>query len=162
MCANEDHERFMARAIALGRYGAMEAGAGGPFGAVVVKNGEIIGEGYNRVISGRDPTRHGEMEAIRAACQTLDSHLLEGCVLYTSAECCPMCAAAAWWARIEHIFYAADIADTKTYGGFDDSEIYAELRRPHAERHLPVTQICRAEALEVWKEFQASPTRVHY
>lgn len=152
----------MRRAIELGRRGAFIEGAGGPFGAVVVRDGEIIGEGFNRVIAGRDPTRHGEMEAIREACAKLDTHVLEGCVLYTSAECCPMCAAAAWWARIATIYYASTIDDALVYGGFDDSEIYAEIRRPVAERKLPTIQICHAEAVAVWKEFQSHPGRAHY
>lgn len=162
MEASADDIRFMRRAIELGRQGALVEGAGGPFGAVVVKDGEIIGEGFNKVILGRDPTRHGEMEAIRMACRKLDTHILEGCTLYTSAECCPMCAAAAWWARISRIFYASTIADALTYGGFDDSEIYEEIRRPVTERKLPTCQICHAEALVVWREFEKSPHRVHY
>ena len=152
----------MRRAIELGRRGAMVERAGGPFGAVVVKDGEIIGEGFNQVIAGHDPTRHGEMEAIRQACAKLGTHLLEGCTLYTSAECCPMCAAAACWARLDAIFYASTIADAQAYGGFDDAEIYDELRRPVAERKLPTRQICCAEAVEVWKEFQALPDRACY
>ena len=157
-----EHEGFMRKAIELGRHGAFVEGAGGPFGAVVVHAGEVIGEGFNRVIAGRDPTRHGEMEAIRQACAKLGTHILEGCVLYSSAECCPMCAAAAWWARIDAVYYASTIEDALIYGGFDDFEIYEELRRPVAERKLPTQQICRDEAVEVWKEFQALPGRAHY
>jgi tRNA(Arg) A34 adenosine deaminase TadA len=101
-------------------------------------------------------------EAIRQACSALGTHILEGCVLYSSAECCPMCAAAAWWARIDVIYYASTSEDVLVYGGFDDLEIYEELRRPVAERKLPTRQICRGEAVEVWKEFQALPGRAHY
>lgn len=157
-----DDIRFMRRAIELGRRGAFEEGAGGPFGAVVVKNGEIVGEGFNRVILKRDPTRHGEMEAIRMACEKLGTHVLAGCTLYTSAECCPMCAAAAWWARIDRIFYASTVQDALVYGGFDDQEIYDEMRRGPSERKLPTRQICQDEAVEVWRAFQVSPHRVHY
>lgn len=152
----------MLRAIALGRQGAFEERAGGPFGAVIVKDGRIVGEGFNRVILKGDPTCHGEMEAIRDAAKNLGTHVLEGCTLYTSAECCPMCAAAAWWARIDRIFYAATIDDAETFGSFDDTAIYEDLRKPPGERKIPSCNVCRDDALAVWREFETSPLRVHY
>lgn len=162
MEANAEDVRFMRRAIELGRHGAFVEKAGGPFGAVVVKDGNIVGEGFNRVLLGKDPTRHGEMEAIRDAARTLGTHILAGCTLYTSAECCPMCAAAAWWARIDRIVFAATIADAEAFGSFDDVAIYEDLAKPVTERRIPTCNVCRDEALVVWRDFEARPDRAHY
>jgi len=137
--------------------------AGGVFGTVIVnKNGAIIAEGANRVVAENDPTWHGEIEAIRKACKKVGSFKLEGCTLYSSAECCPMCAAAAYWAGIEKIYYAATCGDALEYGNFDDSMIYSELKKPSTERSIPAEQILREEAVEVWKKYQNMPGRVQY
>src|SRR5580700_12071594 len=113
--SNADHEKFMRRAIKLSALAGLEYGTGGPFGAVIVKDNKVLAEGMNRVIASRDPTWHGEMEAIRLACITLQSSKLTGCTLYTSAEPCPMCMATCYWAGIEQVFYGATVEDAFEY-----------------------------------------------
>ena len=159
---NLDHEKFMRRAIELSAKTSLIDNAGGVFGAVIVKDGEIIAEGANRVVAENDPTWHGEMEAIRHACKRLGSFKLEGCTMYTSAEPCPMCAAASYWAGIEQIFYGATVGDALEYGGFDDTMIFAQLRHPTLGRTLPARQILRYEAVEIWKKYHEKPDRVAY
>lgn len=158
----DQHSEFMARAIALSEQTALVDSAGGAFGAVIVQDGRIIGEGRNRVVAENDPTWHGEMEAIRNACRSQGSFKLRAATLYTSAEPCPMCMAAAYWAGIGEIFYASTNADALTYGDFDDSMIYGEIRKPAAERSIPCRQIMRAEAIEVWKKYRDKADRVPY
>jgi guanine deaminase len=158
----EDDKRFMSRAIALSEKTSLIDSAGGVFGTVIVQNGEIIGEGANRVVAENDPTWHGEIQAIRNACAKVGSFKLTGATLYTSAEPCPMCAAAAYWAGIERIFYAATCEDALEYGNFDDSMIYGELKKPVGERSIPAEQIMQDEAVEVWKKYKAKPDRVPY
>ena len=150
----------MRRAIALARRGAT-AGDGGPFGAVIVLGGEIIGEGWNRVIATRDPTAHGEMVAIRDACRRIGNISLQGCVLYTSGQPCPMCLGAIYWARIERVFYGFGIRDAARIG-FDDHFIYEQLARPPEQRAIPEIPLLRAEALAVLEAFAADPGRVRY
>jgi guanine deaminase len=160
---NERDKAFMRRAIELSAQTSLVEKAGGAFGTVIVdKNGEILAEGANRVVAENDPTWHGEIEAIRKACKRVGSFKLDGCTLYTSAECCPMCAAAAYWAGIERIFFAATVGDALEYGNFDDSMIYAELKKPTTERSIPAQQILRDEALAVWKQYKNMPGRVQY
>ena len=125
---------IMARAIALSERTALVESAGGAFGAVIVREGEIIGEGANRVVAENDPTWHGEIEAIRKACKAQGSFKLRDATLYTSAEPCPMCMAAAYWAGIKTIYYASTNEDALRYGDFDDSMIYGELKKPVGER----------------------------
>ncbi len=158
----EDHTAFMHRAIALSRQTALVDSAGGAFGAVIVQDGAVLAEGTNRVVAENDPTWHAEMAAIRAACKAQGSFKLRAATLYTSAEPCPMCMAAAYWAGIERIFYASTNADALKYGNFDDSMIYAELRKPVADRAIPCTQIMRAEAVAVWEDYARKPDRVPY
>jgi guanine deaminase len=158
----EFHERMMRHVIELARKASLEDKTGGPFAAAVVRNGEIIGESGNRVIAEHDPTWHGEVGAIRDACHALGTHDLSGSVLYTAGYPCPMCYAAAWWARIEHIYYAAEMEDALTYGDFDDSRIYAQFPLPEVERQLANEPLLRAEMVEVWKKFHDMPDRVHY
>jgi guanine deaminase len=155
-----DHERFMRRAIALGRRGSA-AGDGGPFGAVIVRAGRIIGEGWNRVIATRDPTEHGEMVAIRDACRRIGSISLQGCELYTSGEPCPMCLGAIYWARIERVFYGFSIQDAAGIG-FDDHFIHEQLAKPPGQRAIPEVPLLRAEALEILEAYAAHPGRVRY
>ena len=150
-----DHERFMRRAIELSALAALEYGTGGPFGAVVVKDNKIVAEGMNRVIASHDPTWHGEMEAIRLACITLQGHKLTGCTLYTTSEPCPMCVAASYWAGIERIYYSATVEDTLKYGKFDNRFVYKELALPPEQRQIPLTRLLPEEAVEVWKKYQA-------
>ena len=158
----EQDRHFMARAIELSEKTSLIDSAGGVFGTVIVQNGQIIGEGANRVVAENDPTWHGEIQAIRNACAKVGSFKLPGSVLYTSAEPCPMCAAAAYWAGIERIFYASTCEDALEYGDFDDSMIYGELKKPVGERSVPAQQIMREEAVEVWKKYKAKSDRVPY
>jgi guanine deaminase len=157
-----DDGRFMARAIELGAITGLVESAGGVFGAVIVLDGKIVGEGRNRVVAENDPTWHGEMEAIRNACRATGSFKLRGATLYTSAEPCPMCTAAAYWAGIGRVFYAATVADALEYGNFDDSMIYEELRKPVGERSIPCTPMMRAQAVEVWKQYRDKADRIQY
>jgi len=153
-------EKYMRHAIELGRKG-MQAGDGGPFGTVIVKNGEIIGEGWNRVIATNDPTAHGEMMAIRDACKRTNSFILSGCDLYTSGEPCPMCLGAIYWARIDRIFYGFGVQDAAEIG-FDDRFIYEQLAKPLEQRQIPEIQVLDSEALEVLKVYAANPDRIKY
>lgn len=156
------HEQFMRRAIELSEKGSLIEKTGGVFGAVVVKDGKIIGEGYNQVIKHNDPTWHAEMQAIREACKKLNSPHLPGCTLYTSAESCPMCLATAYWADISEIYYAATVEDAKKYGNFQDSHIFAELKKEAKDRKIRCKQILHEDAVVVWKKFAKMPDHVHY
>src|ERR1700733_450488 len=158
----EGDKRFMSRAIALSEKTSLIDSAGGVFGTVIVQNGEIIGEGANRVVAENDPTWHGEIQAIRNACAKVGSFKLTGATLYTSAEPCPMCAAAAYWAGIKNIYFASTNADALKYGDFDDSMIFSELKKPATERSIPSQQIMQAEAVEVWKKYKNKADRVPY
>jgi len=149
----------MRRAIALSCQGVQEGG--GPFGAVVVRAGRILGEGRNNVVPGRDPTQHAEIVAIRAACAALGTHELRGAVIYTSCEPCPMCLSAIWWARIGEIVYANDRAGAAAIG-FDDAALYEEVARPLHERALPLRRLLAAEALEAFRLWEAKPDKVPY
>lgn len=132
----------------------MKDNHGGPFGCVIEKNGEIMGEAFNRVISANDPTAHAEVVAIRNACDHLGSFQLTGCSLYTTCEPCPMCLGAIYWARPERIYYAANRHDAAD-AGFDDSFIYAELTLAGSERSIPMTLLDRGEALQLFDEWGA-------
>lgn len=155
-------EKFMERAILLSHRAALIEKCGGPFGAVIVKDNEIIAEGYNQVLKQHDPTWHGEMQAIREACKKLKSPHLTGCILYTSAEPCPMCLAASYWAHIDHIFYGARIEDAKKYGNFADINYYDEIKRDPNERQIRSTELLRDDALKVWMEFSKVSKEMHY
>ncbi|MBO0950730.1 nucleoside deaminase [Fibrella forsythiae] len=157
---NEQDTRFLRRAIALAREG-MLTGRGGPFGAVVVKDGEIIGESSNCVTSTNDPTAHAEVMAIRAACATLGTFQLDGCTLYTSCEPCPMCLGAIYWARPARVLYAAEHTDA-AIAGFDDSFIYAELAKPYTHRSIPTEQSLQNEAKTVFIEWADKHDKVAY
>jgi guanine deaminase len=143
---------FLLRAIELAVENTLQH-RGGPFGAVVVHDGEIIAEGTNLVTSTNDPSAHAEIVAIRNACNKLDSFQLNGCVLYSSCEPCPMCLAAIYWARLDRIVFAADRQDAAA-AGFDDDFLYRELSLPIEQRSLPVDQLHREEAIaafDVWR-----------
>ena len=152
--------RFMRRAIELARIG-MNSGAGGPFGSVVVKDGEIVGEGYNRVIATLDPTAHGEVVAIRDACHKLGSFSLEACEIHTTGEPCPMCLGAILWSRIPRIYYGFSITDAATIG-FDDREFYRQFSLPSGERKVPCTPLAAEEAKQLLGEYASLPGRVAY
>lgn len=159
---DQDHEVFMQKAIELSRRASIIEKTGGVFGAVVVKDGKIIGEGYNQVIKNNDPTWHAEMQAIREACKKMGTPHLEGCVLYTSAECCPMCLSAAYWAHVDKIYYGATTEDALKYGDFQDIDILDEIRKDPKDRRITFTEIMRPAAVEVWKEFSKMPDRARY
>ena len=139
----------------------MRRNAGGPFGAVVVRRGQIVGRGWNRVTSANDPTAHAEVMAIRAACRKLKTFRLDDCELYASCEPCPMCLAAAYWSRIKTIFYAGTRRDAAA-AGFDDDWIYRELARPVSRRKIPMQPLSRAEALKVLAEWKIKPDKIRY
>lgn len=145
----------MRRAIALGLEN-VRTGGGGPFAALVVKQGRILAEGVNCVTTTNDPTAHAEVVAIREACRNLGNFQLTGCDLYTTCEPCPMCLGAIYWSRPSRIFYACIAADAAAVG-FDDAFIYDELRRGHQERRLPMQQLLREESLAIfslWKQLE--------
>jgi len=156
----EEDRFFMGRAIELAEMG-VEMSRGGPFGCVVTKDSEIVGEGYNQVTSTNDPTAHAEIIAIREACKTLNSFQLDGCTIYTSCEPCPMCLGAIYWARPEKVFFACSRGDAANIG-FDDDFIYEELGKASAEREMVLVELMRDEALEVFKDWSAKPDRVEY
>ena len=141
---------FLRRAVELAIQN-VDVGGGGPFAAVVVRNGKIVGEGVNSVTAGNDPTAHGEVNAIRAACKALGVFSLAGCELYTSCEPCPMCLAACYWARLEAIYYGSSATDAAR-AGFDDAFLYEEMRKNNAERKMPGVQLLGDEA---WASFAA-------
>ena len=151
---------FMRAAIRLS-FQMMRRGAGGPFGAVVVKGGKIIGRGWNQVTSGNDPTAHAEIVAIRAACKRLKTFHLDGCELYTSCEPCPMCLSAIYWAHIDKIYYGNTRRDAAKIA-FDDALIYREVALPIGRRRLPMKQLLRPEALKAFAEWQRKPDKVVY
>ena len=150
----------MRRAIALA-LDNVRSGRGGPFGALVVKSGQVIATGTNRVTSTNDPTAHAEIVAIREACRTLRNFQLTDCDLYTTCEPCPMCLGAIYWARPARVFYAGIAADAAD-AGFDDAFIYEEIEKPPVARRIPMTQILRDEALEVFREWKRNPDKVAY
>ena len=152
----------MNRAIELAMQTALVDQAGGPFGCVIVKDGEILAEGANRVIADQDPTSHGEINAIRSACQLLSTHDLSGCTLYSTGEPCPMCYAACCWAHIDSIYFASTCEDAKMYGDFDDEEICESLKIPIQERSIGAQELMRDEMLDVWKQFQDLPEKSNY
>jgi tRNA(Arg) A34 adenosine deaminase TadA len=154
------HRNFMRHAIRLSAE-HMRDGAGGPFGAVIVKDGKVVAEGWNRVTSDNDPTAHAEVSAIREACATLGTFSLAGCDIYTSCEPCPMCLAAIYWARLDRIFFANERADAAAIG-FDDDFIYCEVPKPVAQRTIPTVRLVLPEAAAVFAEWQAKPDKIEY
>lgn len=140
---------------------AVDRSEGGPFGAVIVHEGRVVGRGWNRVLAANDPTAHAELLAIRAACRRLKRVHLSDCDLYTSCEPCPMCLSAIYWARLSRIFFANTRKDAARIG-FQDEFLYRELRQPFKRRQLPMIQSLRTEALEVFHHWQADPQRPIY
>jgi tRNA(Arg) A34 adenosine deaminase TadA len=151
---------FMQRAIALATEN-VTSGAGGPFGAVVVRGDEIIATGVNCVTLHNDPTAHAEVTAIRAACAALGDFRLTDCVLYSSCEPCPMCLAAIYWSRCAAIFYGNTAADAAA-AGFNDSLLYAEVRKPLAERSIPILQLLPDQAIASFDAWRNSTERIDY
>lgn len=157
---DERHAHFLRLAIAEALRG-VKAGEGGPFGAVVVKEGVVIGRGCNQVTSHFDPTAHAEVQAIRAACQHLQSFQLDGCDVYASCEPCPMCLGALYWARPQAVYFAADRAAAAA-AGFDDADIYEELGRSLADRRLPLIELAVPEKDQPFSVWNASANKVPY
>lgn len=139
----------------------VQEGLGGPFGAVIVKNGQVVAASANKVVATNDPTAHAEVSAIRLACQQLNTFNLAGCEIYTSCEPCPMCLGAIYWARLDIIYYANTKADAAAIG-FDDHFIYDELDLPMSERKLPVVQMLRDEALKAFKQWNEHTDKTEY
>ena len=150
----------MARAIQLSVEN-VRSSRGGPFGAVVVKDGKIIAEGANCVTATNDPTAHAEVIAIRKACAKLGVFELRDCELYTSCEPCPMCLGAIYWARPSRVFFGSTANDAAK-AGFDDSLIYGEIPQPHSERKIPMVQLMREEALEAFRAWEQQPNKLRY
>ncbi|HJO72490.1 MAG: nucleoside deaminase [Rhodospirillales bacterium] len=155
-----DERYFMKRAISISR-GMMHGLEGGPFGAVVVKDGEIVAEGHNQVTTANDPTAHAEVVAIREACRALGTFNLEGCEIYASCEPCPMCLSAIYWARLGRIYYANSRLDAAGIG-FDDEHIYVEVAKPIEDREIPTIRLMAEEALGVFEEWDTMPGKVRY
>ena len=139
----------------------MREGAGGPFGAVVVRDGRIVAEGWNCVTSSNDPTAHAEITAIRRACAALHMFSLAGCDIYTSCEPCPMCLAAIYWARLDRVFFA-NTRDDAAAIGFDDAHIYGEVSKPIEDRVIPTVRLAIPEAAAVFAEWHAKADKIPY
>jgi len=155
-----DPKDFMRRAIALSRCN-VDDGSGGPFGAVIVKDGVIVGEGRNQVIASNDPTAHAEIMAIRDACARLGTYSLEGCEIYASCEPCPMCLGAILWARIDRLYYASDRGDAAA-AGFSDAHLHEEVALPVQDRRLPTARLLADEARTVFAAWVAKPDKSLY
>jgi guanine deaminase len=151
---------FMERAIAIA-LDNVRSGRGGPFGALIVKNGAIVSEGANCVTRMNDPTAHAEVVAIREACKKLGTFHLSDCEMYSSCEPCPMCLGAIYWARIAQVYFASTAADAAE-SGFDDSFIYGEIQRPYAERKIPMIQLMREESLAAFRAWERRPDKIIY
>lgn len=150
----------MREAIRLSRH-AIRANEGGPFGAVIARDGRIIARGWNRVTAANDPTAHAEVTAIRDACKKLKRFYLDDCELYTSCEPCPMCLGAIYWARVKRVFFANTRADAAAIQ-FDDLAIYSQICRPISRRTIPMKPLLRAEALKVFAEWHKKTDKILY
>ena len=139
----------------------MSAGEGGPFGAVIVKDHQVVGRGWNAVTSANDPTAHAEVMAIRAACATLKTFSLKGCEIYSSCEPCPMCLAAIYWARLDVLYFAAS-RDDAADAGFDDALLYGEIEKPVQSRRIPTVQFLQPEARSVLDQWINHPNKQPY
>lgn len=155
-----NRDDFMRRAIALSLE-MMRSDKGGPFGAVVVKDGQIVAEGFNQVTSSKDPTAHAEVVAVRLACKALDTFDLTGCEIYTSCEPCPMCLSAIYWARLDRIWYANDRHDAAAIG-FRDDFLYHEIPLPLDQRAIPTQPLLRDEGRAAFREWDEKPDKVIY
>jgi tRNA(Arg) A34 adenosine deaminase TadA len=160
MMKNTDPTLFMAEAIRLASENVSQNN-GGPFGAIVVKNGKIVGTGYNQVTATNDPTAHAEVMAIRDACKNLKTFQLDGCELYTSCEPCPMCLGAIYWARPDKIYYGCTKDDAAAIA-FDDAFIYEELKIPLAQRTIPMLALSRDAALKAFELWENNTKKITY
>lgn len=157
MCKH--HEEYMRKAIALSRQSMNSAG--GPFGAVIVKDGRIIGEGMNRVTVDNDPSAHAEVVAIRQACKALDDYSLKGAVIYSSCEPCPMCLSAIYWARLDTVYFGNTQEDAAKID-FDDAFLYEQVSLPHQSRSIPIKPLLRNEAVDVFHEWADKDDKTPY
>jgi len=156
----EKRRAFLRHAVRLAAE-RMREGCGGPFGAIIVKGGRVIAEGWNCVTSTNDPTAHAEVTAIRRACEALGTFSLAGCEIFASCEPCPMCLAAIYWARLDRITFASSREDAAA-SGFDDALIYSELSKPLETRTFPATILARPEADAVFAEWRAKADKILY
>ena len=154
------HYEFMSEAVKAALKG-MQKNEGGPFGCIIVKNGKIVGRGNNKVTSSNDPTAHAEVTAIRDACKNLGVFQLNGCIVYTSCEPCPMCLGAIYWARPDKVYYGSDHKDAANVG-FDDAFIYKEITLPYSKRSIPFEQIGREMSSEVFKKWKDKNDKIAY
>jgi len=152
--------KFMQMALDLATNN-VTSGAGGPFGTVIVRNGEVIASAANRVTTDHDPTAHAEVIAIREACKKLGTFQLTGCTLYTSCEPCPMCLGAIYWARLDQVFFANTQRDAAE-AGFDDSFIYREIERPMEQRSIPMLRLAPENFIACFDRWRESSARVDY
>jgi guanine deaminase len=157
--STDERSKLLREAIRLA--GHCEQGAGGPFGAVIVRRRKIVARGWNKVVSTNDPTAHAEVVAIRAACRAVKHFHLKGCQLYTSCEPCPMCLAAAYWAQVDEIIYAATRRDAARIG-FSDAALYREIAREPNRRTVPMHQLLRVESVEMMNRWHKMPGRILY
>jgi guanine deaminase len=153
-------DRFMSKAIRMSIEN-VTSGQGGPFAAVVVKNGEVVGAGVNEVAPANDPTAHAEIVAIRQACRELGHFELTGCDIYATCEPCPMCLGAIYWARPARVFFANSREDARDIG-FDDDFIYRQIALPISAREIPMVQMMREQALEAFREWERKPDKLRY
>jgi len=153
-------QEFMKKVIQLAKEN-VSSGKGGPFGAIVVKDGQVIAEAMNEVTCCDDPTAHAELVAIRRACQELKTYQLTGCEIYSSCEPCPMCLGAIYWARPDRVYYAGTRKDAAAFG-FDDDFIYDEIKLPPKDRKIPFINLMRNEAVEIFREWDESDMKINY
>jgi tRNA(Arg) A34 adenosine deaminase TadA len=156
----DEDRKHMSEAIRLMRQAGVVEKTGGPFGAVIVRNGEVLSATGNSVLRDNDPSAHAEVNAIRAACKKVGAPNLKGATLYSSCEPCPMCYSTAYWARVDRIFYAAGWSDYADL--FDDSNISIDMKKPYAERQVPVAQLMPEDAQAVWLEYRKMPEKTRY
>ena len=150
----------MAEAIKLMRQVGVVDKTGGPFGCVIVRNGEVLAASGNSVIKDNDPSAHAEVNAIRAACKKVGNFHLDGATLFSSCECCAMCYSTAYWAKIGKIYYAASWSDYQDL--FSDVELSVDIKRPNSQREIPMVQIMRPEAQNVWKDYRNLPQKTRF
>ncbi len=155
----EDDRSFMRKAISLAKESVRSGG--GPFGAVIVRDGTIIAEAANSVVTDNDPTAHAEVKAIREACRSLGTYNLSGAAIYTSCEPCPMCLGAIYWANISRIFYGCTRSDARQIN-FADDFIYEELTKPLDERNIPITPLLQDDARQIFRLWQDKPDKIKY
>lgn len=153
------HQQFLQQALALAEHAILKQG--GPFGAVVIKGNQIVGQGFNQVTKEYDPTAHAEVVAIRNACQNLQTHDLSNCILYSSCEPCPMCLSASYWANIAEIFFAAD-RHQAARAGFIDADLYQELQKPLSQRKIPIHQILLENSDTVFEHWCQQLDKIPY